>query len=100
MFRVLAPGGVFLGSFPFDRNSYHNFIRARVDGDGQIIYLAEPEYHGDPVSDKGILCYTVFGWEVLDELREAGFRDVYAIFLWSDVFGYLGGEQVLFIAKK
>ena len=98
--RVIKPGGVFLGSFPFDCNRYENFIKATVDDSGAIIYFAEPEYHGDPVSDKGILCYTVFGWEILDEFREAGFDNVYAILVWSDIFGYLGGEQIFFIAKK
>jgi SAM-dependent methyltransferase len=100
VYRVLKPGGVFLGTFPFDRNSHANLIKATLDESGNIVYLTEPEYHGDPVSEKGILCYTIFGWEVLDEFREAGFKDVYTIFLWSDVFGYLGGEQVFFIAKK
>ena len=99
-YRVLAPGGVFLGSFPFDCNSYPNLIKATLDDNGNIIYFTEPEYHGDPVSDKGILCYTVFGWEVLDEFRQAGFDDPYAILIWSDIFGYLGGEQIFFIAKK
>jgi SAM-dependent methyltransferase len=98
--RVLTPGGVFLGSFPFDRNSYSNTIKATIDDNGNIIYFSEPEYHGDPVSDKGILCYTIFGWEILDEFRQGGFDDVYAILIWSDIFGYLGGEQVFFIAKK
>lgn len=100
MYRVLKPGGVFLGSFPFDRNQYKNLVRATIDENGNIKHFTEPEYHGDPVNEQGILCYTTFGWEVLDEFRQAGFKDVYCIFLWSDVFGYLGGEQVFFIAKK
>lgn len=98
--RVLKEGGIFLGSFPFDRNRTDNLIKATVNEKGEIIYFMEPEYHGDPVNEKGILCYTIFGWEVLEQFHQAGFRDVYAILLWSDVFGYLGGEQVLFIAKK
>lgn len=99
-YRVLRPGGTFLGSFPFNVNQYKNFIKATINDQGEIVYFAEPEYHGDPVSEKGILCYTIFGWEALDEFRHAGFTDVYVILLWSDVFGYLGGEQLFFIAKK
>lgn len=98
--RVLKDNGVFMGTFPFSRNDYNNIIRARLDDKGNIVHLMEPEYHGDPVSEKGILCFTVFGWELLDEFRAVGFRDVYVILFWSDVFGYLGGEQVIFIAKK
>lgn len=100
IYRVLKPGGVFLGTFPFDINQYQNHIKATVDAAGNIVYFAEPEYHGDPVNEKGILCYTIFGWEFLDEFRRAGFRDVYLVLVWSDLFGYLGGEQIFFIAKK
>lgn len=100
IFRTLKKGGIFLGTFPFDRNVYNNIIRAKIDEQGNIIHLKEPEYHGDPVNEHGILCFTVFGWELLDEFRQAGFSDVYIILVWSDVFGYLGGEQVFFIAKK
>jgi SAM-dependent methyltransferase len=100
IYRTLKPGGSFLGSFPFDINRYDNLIKAKIGEDGNIIYFSEPDYHGDPVSEKGILCFTVFGWELLDEFRRAGFKDVYMLLLWSDLFGYLGGEQVYFIAKK
>jgi SAM-dependent methyltransferase len=99
-FRVLKPGGVFLGSFPFDRNNKKNLIKAKLDKDGSIIFLMEPEYHGDPVAEKGILCFTIFGWEIIEEFHREGFEDAYAMFIWSDVYGYLGGEQIFFIAKK
>lgn len=100
IYRVLKPGGVFLATFPFHKDAQNNQIRAIVDDEGNIKHLMEPEYHGDPVNGQGILCYTVFGWEVLDEFRKAGFKEVYNILLWSDVFGYLGGEQLYFVAKK
>lgn len=98
--RVLKNGGLFLATFPFDRNREDNLIRATVNEGGEIVYFMEPEYHGDPVSEKGVLCYTVFGWEIIEQFRHAGFSDMYAVLVWSDVFGYLGGEQVLFVAKK
>ena len=102
VYRTLKPGGYFLGSFPFNKNTYANLIKATMDDSGNIIYFTEPEYHGDPVGTDGpgILCYTIFGWEVLDEFRAVGFRDVYAVFFWSGLFGYLGGEQILFVARK
>ena len=102
IYRTLKPGGYFFGTFPFDRNTYANLIKATMDDSGNITYLTEPEYHGDPVNTggPGILCYTIFGWEVLDEFRAVGFQDVYAISYWSGLFGYLGGEQILFVARK
>jgi len=32
----------------------------------------------------------LFGWDLLDALRDLGFSDVAAHFYWSDEFGYLG----------
>ena len=41
-----------------------------------------------------------FGWSMLQAFREAGFEDVVAHFFWSRAFGYLGREQVVFVARK
>lgn len=98
-FRVLKPGGRMLLSAPFVASSSHNIIRARLK-DGKVEHILPPEYHGDPLSRDGVLCYTHFGWELLDEIREAGFMDAYAVCFYSLKFGYLGGEQFLFIARK
>lgn len=95
--RVLKPGGRMLWSVPFSRLR-ENTCRARITADGSVEHLLEPIYHGDPVNQKGCLCFTHFGWEMLDQVREAGFRDAYAVLFWSREYGYLGGEQVLFVA--
>ncbi|MET0638209.1 MAG: methyltransferase domain-containing protein [Chitinophagaceae bacterium] len=100
IYRTLKPDGFFMGTFPFDVNAPENKIKARLEPDGTITHLTEPEYHGDPVNGKGILCFTIFGWELLDQFRQAGFKDVYMLMMWSDVYGYLGGEQTFFIARK
>ncbi|HEY9076230.1 MAG TPA: class I SAM-dependent methyltransferase [Anaerolineaceae bacterium] len=99
-FRVLKPGGKFIWSVPFLSNSEKNLIRAKLNKDGSIEYFLPPEYHGDPVGSGGILCFTHFGWNMIDEVKHVGFSDTYAIFFWSSYYGYLGGEQVLFIAIK
>ena len=98
--RVLKKGGKFMWSVPFVPMEYENIIRAFVDDNGQIHHVLEPEYHGDPVSDKGILCFTHFGWQMLDQVKEAGFDKAYAFLYRSEIYGYFGGEQVLFIAEK
>jgi SAM-dependent methyltransferase len=100
IYRVLKPGGIFLGSFPFNVDEYENLVRTYLDEKGNLVHLREPEYHGDPVNEKGILCYTKFGWEILDQFRQAGFSNVYNILVWSSTFGYLGGEQVFTVVHK
>lgn len=99
-FRVLKPEGIMLFTVPFITQNYDNVIRAFIDDSGEICHILPPEYHGNPISEKGSLCYTHFGWEMLDQLRSCGFTQVYALTYWSDTFGYMGGEQILFFAVK
>ncbi|MCK7580332.1 MAG: class I SAM-dependent methyltransferase [Chromatiales bacterium] len=54
--RCLKPGGVFVFSVPFIVEA-QSTRRARGLIDGRIEHLHPPEYHGDPVSDSGCLCY-------------------------------------------
>lgn len=98
--RCLKPGGHVMMSFPFDCFMENNLVRARLLDDGTIEHLTEPEYHGDPVNDKGCLSFYTFGWQLLNEMRQLGFVDVYAACYWSKDYGYLGPEQISIIAKK
>lgn len=98
--RVLKPGGKMLFSTPFNPLSATNLIRARLKPNGTIEHLLPPEYHGDPVRSNGCLCFTHFGWELLDQVKAAGFRSVTALLYHSDDFGYLGDHQIQFLAEK
>lgn len=75
--RVLRPGAPLVLTVPFHDTRPANRQRASMRGDGTIEHHAEPEYHGDPVSG-GVLCFHDFGWALLDDLRDAGFADVWA----------------------
>lgn len=100
-FRVLKPGGKLLFSVPFDRNSKNNIVRAKIDFDGSLIHILPAEYHGDPMNEsEGCLCFYHFGWEILDDLKSAGFQDAYTLFAYSEEYGYLGGDQIFLIARK
>jgi len=83
-----------LASFPFDTSKAGTEIRALIGADGTIIHHLPPEYHGDPVDNSGCLCYQVFGWAILDELRAAGFVDARTVFYWSPDLGHLGPNQL------
>jgi SAM-dependent methyltransferase len=100
MARVLRAGGRLLLSVPFLIDRVDTLVRARMNADGTITHFAEPEYHGDPLSADGILCFHHFGWDLLDGLRSSGFAETAALLYWSAELGYLGTEQVLFLARK
>lgn len=99
--RVLKDEGSLILSAPFGLLSEKNVVRARVAPDGSVEHLLPPEYHGDPVDPQGgILCYYHFGWELLEDIRAAGFREARIDAYWSREYGHIGGEQLVVIATK
>lgn len=98
--RVLRPGGRMLASFPFDGASEFTVCRANVDADGNVRHILPPEYHGDPINSGECLCFQVFGWDILDVFRSAGFSEASALYYWSAEYGYLGAGQFMFVATR
>jgi hypothetical protein len=97
--RVLRRGGKMMWSVPFIPHSRINLVRAIIEN-GEVKHIQPPEYHGDPLSGDGVLCFQHFGWEMLDQVRSAGFSDAYALCYNSVEFGYLDGPQLVFVAIK
>ncbi len=96
--RVLKSGGKFFFTVPFTAGKHEHTIRARIRADGLVEHLLEPEYHGDPMQSDGCLCFTHFGWQLVNDLTDLGFRDVKVIAVWSREFGYIGDELLFFHA--
>jgi len=80
--RVLRPGGWHVGTAPFAMGQYESVRKAQL-ADGQVSFLMEPEYHGNPVDEKGALVFEVPGWDILDRARRAGFRDAFVRYIVS-----------------
>ncbi len=98
--RILTQGGLLLLTAPFSLETHATVVRARVREDGTIDHLKPPSYHGDPVNENGVLCYHEFGWQLLDELRQVGFRRTAVVTCWAPGFGYLGSSQPFVIAWR
>jgi glycosyltransferase involved in cell wall biosynthesis/SAM-dependent methyltransferase len=98
-YRCLRPGGVLLFTAPFAFDHEKKVIRAELTNDG-VRHLMAPEYHGNPVNPEGSLCFRYFGWDVLDDLRSAGFKDVEVLHYWSDDFAYLGPFGFIIVARR
>ncbi len=99
-YRCMKSGGSLFLTVPFVRNSEKNIVRASLSQAGEIIHILPPEYHGDPINPDGALCFYHFGWELLEDMKTVGFKDPQALFYWSKDFGYLGGEQLIIVARK
>jgi SAM-dependent methyltransferase len=71
--RVLRPGGRFVFTVPLTADASTVERAALVDG--ELRHLLEPEYHGDVIRGQGkVLCFRNYGLDILDRLRESGFR--------------------------
>jgi SAM-dependent methyltransferase len=97
-YRVLKPSGYALISVPFTFQQ-ETEVRALARYDGTIEYLMPPQYHGDPLSADGVLCFQVFGMDLLDQMAWAGFEDSYVGCYSNATFGYLG-PNILFAGRK
>ena len=99
IFRVLRPGGRHIFTVPFNAQAARDDIRAKFV-DGQIVYLADKQFHGDPVRpDEGILVWTIFGLEMLVRLADIGFQPS-AWNLYQPDEGIVGSYSLVFEAHK
>ncbi len=87
--RVTANDGWLILTAPFT-GAEHGIERARMDGDGRVEHLQPAEYHRDPLG-AGVLCFHHFGWDLLDDLRAAGYRHAAVVFpYWPEACVYDG----------
>ncbi|MEM5364718.1 methyltransferase domain-containing protein [Paraburkholderia azotifigens] len=99
VFRVLKPGGRHLFTVPFYPLDVKDDVRAVIEN-GEIKYLAEKLYHGDPVRPgEGILVWTIFGVEMMRKLEAIGF-EVHAWNLYEPENGIIGNCNTIFEAAK
>ena len=92
--RVLRDGGRFYFTAPFIPTNNDHLIRAKVE-DGKIVHIMEPEWHGDPVTGHGILCFQHFGWSIVDDLRACGFSAIEALAFDQVEYGYYTQDPIL-----
>lgn len=98
--RVLKPGGALVFTVPFFYDQAHTAIRATMDAQGAVQHILPPEFHGNPVSNEGSLCFQNFGWDLLDALQSAGFAKPRANMYWGPWAGHIGFPFFVFSAQK
>jgi SAM-dependent methyltransferase len=70
IYRTLKPGGLHLHTTPIYKNRVETECRAKRKADGQIQYLAEPEYHGNPIDNNGSLVTFHYGYDLHQLIAE------------------------------
>lgn len=100
-YRVLRPGGTLVFTVPFLGRCQRSLRRAEIDpATGEVRHLLEPEFHFDPLHPVGTLAFHSFGWDLLDTIRAQGFAEVDGYLYWSEDYGYLGENLMVFVARK
>lgn len=98
--RALMPGGLLLLTAPFSLERMDTVQRARVGENGEIEHILPAQYHGDPLSEDGVLCFQEFGWDLLDLLRARGFCSACVVTVWAPNYGYLDTAQPFIVARR
>lgn len=71
-----------------------SIVKAQCNANtGAVEFLGEPYYHGDPIRpEEGAVLFQIPGWELLDQLKQAGFADAAFHLVCSWKHGVLGYE--------
>ena len=64
--RTLKPGGMHICTVPLVRNAQRSARRAKRSPDGEVMHLAPPEYHYNPIDPDGALVTIDWGFDISD----------------------------------
>jgi len=70
IYRTLRPGGYHIHTTPIYKSLVHSEQKAVLKENGQIEHLAEPEYHGNPISGDGALVTYHYGYDLAERIAE------------------------------
>lgn len=84
--RTLRPGGTHVFTVPLVNKDKPTEVCAKLDEEGNIIHLREPEYHGNPISDQGSLVTRRWGYDICDYIFQTS--GLYTKMLYIDALEY------------
>jgi hypothetical protein len=96
--RTLRPGGGHVFTVPW-YSGKKTVVRAK-ENDGQIEYLLPPEYHGNPISEKGSLVVREWGYDLADFIRECSGMVTTAVLVDAPQMGIDAEFLEVFISRK
>jgi FkbM family methyltransferase len=96
IFRVLKHGGYHIFTVPYSKTLPKSRTRA-IETDRKTNYLLPATYHGDKLRPNGILVYTDFGFDIINNLTNIGFLvETHE----ADRPEYANGYNIVFVCKK
>lgn len=88
--RTLKPGGAYLFTTPTYKNLVTSERRALYKPDGSVEYIAEAEYHGNPIDNAGSLVTFHFGYDFAQRAAECSAMDIETTRFYDRHHGIIG----------
>ena len=96
--RVLKPGGTHVFTVPY-YGTRKTRVRAMAQG-GEIVYLAEKDYHGNPIDSSGSLVVTEWGYDLPEFVLAHGGLATTRHSMNDARFGIEGEPIEIFVSRK
>ncbi len=102
VFRTLKKGGVYLHTFPIRKYIIDAWTPlAKLDEDGSVIHSTpSPEYHGNPIDEKGALVTCDYGYDISKQIAQWAPFDVRISRFWDPTHGVIGEYTEVIICRK
>jgi len=97
--RTLKPGGAHVATVPLVRKWDSSRIRARVKADGEIEHILPPEYHGNPIDDKGSLVVTDWGYDIASYFQKHSGMDT-VVYHINDIDNGIRAEYIDVVVSR
>lgn len=98
--RTLKPGGSYLFTVPTYKDRVKSERRALYHANGVVEHFAEPEYHGNPVSDAGSLVTFHYGYDLPELISTWSGMDVELTRFHDHHHGIIGEFTEVYVASK
>jgi SAM-dependent methyltransferase len=99
-FRTLKRGGTYVHTFPIDKWQTEAAVACAELHAGEIRHLREPEYHGNPIDERGSLVTFRYGYEIYQRIQEWAEFDVSIIRFSDRTHGILGEYTDVVVCRK
>jgi SAM-dependent methyltransferase len=98
--RTLKTGGAHIFSVPLVNRHAPSEVWARISDHGEVEFLHEPEYHGNPVNPKGSPVMMHWGFDLMDKIKDVTQMSIEVEDHYDLKHGVAGEYNEIVIAKK
>ena len=100
LMRILKPNGIYCFTVPFAPTHDHDIVYAELVENGNTRYLAEPQYHDDPLRPEGALVFRIFSFNDMKQRFESMGHEFKSYRFWSESLGILGSDCWAHVVKR